>query len=131
MNKKNQKLSPFDKFVTEVPIFRSSCSQMFSKLGVLKSFKTLEPLSTGLLLQNTLGGCFWIFAGANNFFQLNFVFITDSHTGFCCGLRVKHELNLRSSHWSRSVKRGCSSKFCKFHRNTLVLKSPIHRVADL
>ena len=129
--KKNQKLSPFDKFVTEVLIFRSSCSQMLFKIGVLKNFKILEPLPTGLLLQNTHSGCFWIFAAANTFFQLNFVFIAYSHTGFCSGLRVKHELNLRSSHWSCSVKKRCSWKFCKLHRNTLVLKFLFHRVADL
>ena len=39
-----------------------------------------------------------------HFCSLNMVFIADSRTGFCSGLRWKHELNLRSSHESCSVK---------------------------
>ena len=50
------------------------------------------------------GDCFWIFEAANTFYQLNPVFIADSRTGFCSGLLSKHELNLRSSRWSCSVK---------------------------
>ena len=96
-------------FITEMPIFTSSRSQMFFKISVLKNFAILEPLSnnkvTDLLLQNTYGACFWIFVAANTFFLLNMVFIADSRTGFCSGLLWKHELNLRSSHWSCSVKR--------------------------
>ena len=93
-------------FVNEMLIFRSSRSQMFFKISVLKNFAILEPLSnnkvTDLLLQNTYGACFWIFVAANTFFLLNMVFIADSRTGFCSGLLWKHELNLRSSHWSCS-----------------------------
>ena len=33
------------------------------------------------------------------------VFIADSRAGFCFGLLWKYELNLRSSHWSSSVKK--------------------------
>ena len=95
-------------FVTEMLIFTSSRSQMFFKISVLKNFAILEPLSNnkvaGLLLQNTDGGCFWIFVAANTFLQLNMVFIADSRTGFCSGLLWKDELNLRSSHRSCSVK---------------------------
>ena len=83
-------------------------TDVFSKIGVLKNFTILEPLSNkvvGLLLHNTYGGCVWIFAVANTFFQLNLVFIADSCTGFCLGLLWKHELYLRSSHWSCSVKK--------------------------
>ena len=68
----------------------------------------MEPLSnnkvTDVLLQSTYGACFWIFVAANTFFLLNMVFIIDSRTGFYSGLLWKHELNLRSSHWSCSVK---------------------------
>ena len=94
-------------FVTEMLIFTRCRSQMFFKISVLKNFAVImEPLSnnkvTGLLLQNTYGSCFWIFVAANTFFLLNMVFIADSRTGFCSGLLWKHELNLRSSHWSCS-----------------------------
>ena len=75
------------RLATEMLIFRSSPSQMFFKVGALKNFAILEPLSNnkvaGLLLQNTDGGCFWIFVAANTFLQLNMVFIADSRTGFC------------------------------------------------
>ena len=96
-------------------IFRSSHSQMFFKIGVLKNFTILELLFNkvaGLLLQNTYGGCFWIFAAANGFFQLNLVFIADSCTGFCSGLLWKHELNLRS--WSCSLKKSVLINFGNF-----------------
>ena len=97
-------------FVAEMLIFRSSRSQMFFKISVLKNFAVImEPLSnnkvTDLLLQNTYGGCYWICVAANTFLQLNMVFIADSCTRFCSRLLWKHELNLRSSHWSCSVKR--------------------------
>ena len=101
--------TPAPQFVTERLIFRSSLSQMFFKISVRKNFAILEPLSNNkvidLLLQNTYGGCFWIFVTANTFLELNMVFIADGRTGFCSGLLWKHELNLRSSHWSCSVKR--------------------------
>ena len=103
---------------TEMLIFRSSCSQMFFKISFLKSFAILEPLSnnevTDLLLQNTYLGWFWIFVAANTFLQLNLVFIVDSRTGFSSGLLWKHELNLRSSHWSYSVKRVILEHFANF-----------------
>ena len=88
--------------------FKSSRSQMFFKIGVLKNFAILEPLSNkvaGFLLQNTYGGCFWLFVAESTFLQLNFVFIADNCTNFCPRLLLKHELNLRSSHWSCSVKK--------------------------
>ena len=37
---------------------------------------------TGLLLQNTYGELFWVFAATITFFQLNLAFIADSRTGF-------------------------------------------------
>ena len=67
-----------------------------------------------LLLQNTYGGCFWIFAAANTFFQLSLVFIADSRTGFCSELFWNHWLNLRSSHRNSSVKKGVIRNFANF-----------------
>ena len=114
---KNQKSSPFSKFVTEKLIFRSSGSQMFFKISIFKNLAILEPLSnkvTGLLLQSTYGGCFWIFVVAITFLQLNLVFIADSGTGFCSRLLWKHELKLRSSHWSCSVEKVVLRNFANF-----------------
>ena len=69
----------------------------------------LEPLSNNkvadILLQNTYGGCFWIFVAADTFLQMNMVFIADSRTGFCSGVLWKYQLNHRSSHRSCSVKK--------------------------
>ena len=70
-------------------VFQNRCSSKFA----------------GLLLQSTYGGFFWIFAAANNFLQLNMVIIDDSHINFCSGPLWKQGLNLRSSHWSCSVKK--------------------------
>ena len=95
-------------------IFKSSRSQMFFKIGVLKNFAILVPFSNkvaGFLLQNTYNGCFWIFVAENTFLQLNFVFIADNCTNFCPRLLWKHELNLRSSHWSCSVKKAVFRNF--------------------
>ena len=68
---KKMKLPPFSKFaetatgsecVTEMLIFRSSRSQTFFKISILKNFAILEPLFNNkvadLLLPNTYGGCF-------------------------------------------------------------------------
>ena len=87
-------------FVTEMLIFRSSRSQMFFKIGVLKNFSISEPLP------NKVAGLFYrthtlVASGflrqAILFLQLNMLFIADSHTGFCSRLFWKHELNLKSS----------------------------------
>ena len=46
--------------------------QMFFQVGVLKNVAILELFLNkfiGLLLQNTDGSCFWIFAAANIFFS--------------------------------------------------------------
>ena len=55
-----------------------------------------------------------IFATANNFFQLNLVFIAYSRTGFCSGILWKYELNVRSSHWSCSLKNGVLKYFANY-----------------
>ena len=98
--------------------FRRSRSLMIFKIGVLKNFakfkisKTTVLALAGLLLQKTYDGCFWIFATANTFFQLNLVFIADSHTDFYSELRWKH--NLRSSHWNSSTKKVFIRNFANF-----------------
>ena len=58
-----------------------------------------------LLLKNTYVGCFWIFVAGNTFFQLNLVFIADSHACFRPKLLWTHELNVRGSHQNSSVKK--------------------------
>ena len=75
-------------FPTEMLIFRRSRSQIFFKIGVLENFAILESLFLIKLhvLQNKYGGCFLIFATANNFLLLNMVFIADSRTSFCSRL---------------------------------------------
>ena len=94
-------------FVTKMLIFRSSRSQMFFKIGVLKNFSISEPLP------NKVAGLFYrthtlvaseFLRQPILFWQLNMLFIADSHTGFCSGLFWKHELNLKSSLWSCFVK---------------------------
>ena len=107
---KNSGIS-FLRHITEVLIFISTCSQMFflKFRNIHKKTPVLEPLfgkMAGLLSQNTSGGCPWIFAAASTFFQLNLVFIGDSRIGFCPRLLWKDKLNLRSSYWSSSVKKG-------------------------
>ena len=54
------------------------------------------------------------FRGSKYVFQLNLVFITDSHTGLSFELLSKHELNVRSSHWNSSVKKGVFRNFASF-----------------
>ena len=91
---KTQELSSFSKLVTEDLIFRSNVSQMFSKMGVLKSFAIFTgkhlvwPLQASCKrLQSPsftkhLRLLFLDFHSRKCFFQLTAVFIADSHTGF-------------------------------------------------
>ena len=100
-------------------IFRSSRSLMFFKIGVLKNFETSTRISSALaladfLLHNTYGSCFWIFAAANTFFQLNLVFIADSCTDIRSKLLWKYELSLISNHWNSSVKKGVIGNAANF-----------------
>ena len=93
-------------------IFRRSRSQIFFKIGALKKIRNIHSRApvlalADLHLQNNYRDCFNIFAAANTFFQVNLVFIADRSTGFCSELLLlrKHDLNLRSSNWSSSVKK--------------------------
>ena len=96
----------------ETAVHRYFSRQVFLKISQY-SQKNTEALEA-LLLQNTSGGCFWIFATANTFFQLNLVFIADSRTGFCSEFLWKQELNLKSSHWNSYVKKGVLRNFANF-----------------
>ena len=99
---------------------------MFFKIGDLKNSTILEPLSNidaGLHFQNTYGGCFWIFEVANTFFA-EFGIYHHSRIGFCSGLLWKHALKQPLELF---CKKRCSSKFCKFHCKTPVLKSLFNR----
>ena len=75
----------------------------------MRNYLPLEYLPISPYLTEVL-----IFATANTFFQLNQLFIAHSCTGFCPGLLWKHELNLRSSNWSCSVKKGALKFFANF-----------------
>ena len=104
----------------------SEAAFMFFKIGVVKNFAVLKPLSNkvaSLLLQKTYGGGFWSFLAANLkfFLQLNMVLIGDSPSGFCSGLFWRHKLKLRSSHWSHcSVKNIFLENFQISQENTCV-----------
>ena len=95
---KNQEIPLFGKFVTEVLIFRSSRPQSLF-------LKKLRAFFYHMLLENTYGGCFWIFGTASTFFQLKLVFIFDGRTDSCSALLWKHKLNLRSGHSSCFAKK--------------------------
>ena len=69
-------------FITEMLIFRSSRSQMFFKISVLKNFAILEPLSNNKAFFTEHQQ--WLllnFCGRKLFLRLNIVFIADNHTG--------------------------------------------------
>ena len=51
---------------------------MFFRSGALKNVAILDKVA-GLVLKNTYGCCFWIFAAANTFLQLNDVYCWQSH----------------------------------------------------
>ena len=70
-------------------IFRISRSEMYFKIGVLKSFAILEPLSNkvaDISYRTPTVAASEIFATANTFFKLSLVFTADSRTCFCSGL---------------------------------------------
>ena len=67
------------------------------KIG-LKEQKTQELAPFGKFVTEVP-----IFAAANIFFS--WIWYSYGRTGFCSELFWKHELNIRSSHWSSSVKK--------------------------
>ena len=116
-------------------IFRSSRSQMFFKIGVLKNFAIFTRKHLWWLLKvffyrtptvTTLDFC-----GSKYFFS--------AESSIYCWqllqvlLRTwKHALNLRSSHCHSSVKKGILRNFANLTGKKLsVLKSVFHRVASL
>ena len=95
------------KFVTEMLIFRSSSSQMFFKTGVLKNF-TIQDLFLIIKLQDFSLHIRWVLLK----FCVNKYFLAAEYGIYCWKSNrflswTQYELNLRSSHWSCSVKR-CS-----------------------
>ena len=90
---------------------------MFFKIGVLKNFETFTgkhlcwPLQAFFYRTPTVAASGF---SRKQFFQLNLVFIADSCTGFFSELLYKQELNLRSSHWNSSVKKGVLRNFANF-----------------
>ena len=79
--KGHEELPPFDKFLTEVLIFRSNRSLMFFKISVLKNFATFTgkhlcwPLQAFFYRTPTVAASgFW----RQQIFWLNLVFIADS-----------------------------------------------------
>ena len=92
---------------------------MFFKVGVLKNFAILGPLSNkfaDLLFQKIYAWLLLGFRGSKYVFSAEFGiwYFPDSRTGFCSGLLWKYELNLRSIHWSCSVKKGVLRNFANF-----------------
>ena len=113
---KIQELPPFGKFATEVLIFRSSRSQMFFKIGVLKNFATFTGKHLCWSLQSFFYRTPTVAASRFSwqlilFFQLNLVFFADSCTGFCSRLLWKHKLKPQKQPLELFKKR-CSKKFC-------------------
>ena len=64
-----------------------------------------------LFFQNMSDGWFWIFLAEITFFHLVFI---DSRTSFYSRLLGKHELNLRSIHWSRSTSEAATKILATF-----------------
>ena len=123
------KLPPFSKFaetatgsecVTEMLIFRSSRSQTFFKISILKNFAILEPLFNNKVADLLLRWLLLNVCGSIYFLIVDIVFIADSRTGFCSGLLWKRELNLRSIHWSCSVKKAFWEHFQILQENNCV-----------
>ena len=92
---KKMKLPPFSKFaetatgsecVTEMLIFRSSRSQTFFKISILKNFAILEPLFNNKVADLLLRWLLLNVCGSIYFLIVDIVFIADSRTGFCSGL---------------------------------------------
>ena len=81
-----------------------------------------------LLLQNTCGSCFWIFAAANIFFSQIQQHWRQTHR-FLSRTPLKTEVKPEKQPLQLSYKKQVSQKFCKFHRKTPALKSLFNRVA--
>ena len=96
----------------------------FKKLRILKE---KDKKNSGIIsLTEVL-----IFWTANTFSQLNLVFIVDSRTGFRSRIFWKYKLNVRSSHWSFSVKNGVLKYFANFTGNTWTIWKSRHRLLGI
>ena len=121
-------LPPFNKFVTEMMIFRNSCSKIFFKIGVLKNFAIFTGKYWSPWSPSFIEHLRWLLL---DFRDSKYFFSAESgRTGFCSELLWKQELNLRKP-LELLCKKWCSWKFCKFHRKTPVSNSLFNRVAGL
>ena len=115
------------KFRKYLPSVNLSLKSWFSEAAVHRWFSKYVFLKISQFSQEKTcpGRCIpsfkehlrWLlldFRGSKYFFQLNLVFIADSHTCFCAELLWRHELNVRSSHRNSSVKKGVFRNFASF-----------------
>ena len=116
-------------------IFKSSGSQMFFKIGVLKNFATF----TGKDLWWPLQAFFYRIPTvvAYGFSRQQILFFSAESGIYCWQLHRlllrflrKHELKPQKQPLELFKKR-CCKKFFKFHRKTILLKSLFNRVAGL
>ena len=88
-------------FVTEVLIFRSSRSQMFFKICVLKNFAIFT-------------GKHWSLHAFFYFFFSWIWYLLPTVAPVFAPTLWKHKLKVRSSHWNSSVKKGVLKNFASF-----------------
>ena len=112
-------------FFFSVPVW-SAVLQVWSVAPSVLHLRSVAPFSgsagqcftrcpfAGLLLQNTYGACFWIFAAANTSFsaESGIYFWQSHHLLLRIPLKTR-VVNLRSSHWN-SLKNGVLRNFANF-----------------
>ena len=116
-------------------IFRSSCSQMFFKVGVLKNF----AIFPGIHLCWPWQAFFYRTPTvvASGFSRQQIRFSTESGIYYCqphrALFRTPFETRVKRQKQPLKLlcKKRCFKKFYKFHRKTIVLKSIFNRVAYL
>ena len=114
-----------------VLIFRGSCLQMFFKIGVLKNFVILEPLS--LKLQAFFYRTPTLAASGSSRQQMLFpaksgMYWRQSHRSLSW-TPLKTQVKPQKQPLQLFCKKRCSQQFCKFSRNTPVQKSLFNKVA--
>ena len=116
-------------------IFRSSCSQMFFKVGVLKNF----AIFPGIHLCWPWQAFFYRTPTVvvSGFSRQQIRFATESGIYYWQPHRVlfrtPFETRVKRQRQPLKLlfKKRCFQKFCKFHRNVTQLKSLFNRAADL
>ena len=76
--------------------------------------RALFNKAVDLLLQSIYSSCFWIFAAADTFFSKIWYALETVTSVFVSDSFEKHELNLRSSHCSCSIRKGVPRNFVSF-----------------